>query len=251
MKAARGIVFVHGINQSEADLEGMQARIEAHLQRFGALEQFRNEDQTLNVWCAKWRSLGDFVADLIDLFRYPVRRDQAFSDIQTTIRSAWSSLQGRAERSSLLVMAHSMGQPLAVAALHGLQGAVPGASPSFPVPTSLLSMGGPLGNDDPVVQEYLSRGLNGKPWVRLFCPRKPEALTDWKDMFNPLDPVCHSPLLGSSTYPGSEHIVFRVPDQPDLPRPLTNGISEYHSAYFEYQNTYSLVNQMLDGLGRS
>jgi hypothetical protein len=251
--STQGIVFIHGINQDEKALVGMQDWVEDRLSRFSLIDQFYNHDGSLNVWCAKWRSLGNFVHDLEDLFRHRVRREQAVQDIQKVIRSAWDTLgASQQEKRGLLVLAHSMGQPLAVAALHGLQGQPTDNQPqtTYPVPTSLLSVGGPLGNDNPVFRRYLSYGADGSEWVRAFCPRKPTALKSWVDVFNPLDPVCHDLVVGSSTYPGANHVVFKVPNQPHLPMPFSNPIADYHSAYFRYPEVYRLAAQMLEELVR-
>ena len=253
-KTTRGIVFVHGINQDQKALVGMQGWVEGQLLRYGVLDQFINPaDRSKNVWCGKWRSLGTFMGDLEDLFRHKARRDEAVADISAVIQQAWDSLnkQAAGQKCGLLVLGHSMGQPLALAALHGLQHQVPMVQPvkmAYPMPTSFLSVGGPLGNDDPIFRQYLSHGIDGSAWVRSFCPRKPEALKEWTDMFNPLDPVAQDMLVGSSAYPGSNHMMFKVPGQPPIAKPFSNPIADYHSAYFQHPEIYRLVTQMLDDL---
>lgn len=264
----QGFVFVHGINQTQADLDGMQDWVEGLLRANGLLDRLTFTDQRRGttqkmVWCGKWRSLGNFMADIVDLATHKVRRDQAVSDIQTVIQLAWAALGEAADTfgfrtgittTNLVVCGHSMGQPLALAALHGLslmdspQRRRGNQAAIYPVPTSFLSAGGPMGNSDPVVDGYLLRGLDGSPWIKTLAPTKPAAIHEWVDMWNPLDPIASDPIFGSHQYPGSTHQMFKVPGQPQLPRPFENVISEYHSAYFQHPEIYQTAGRMLDGL---
>lgn len=262
----QGFVFVHGINQTQEDLDGMQQKIEGFLKTNGMLDRFIHDGKKL-VWCAKWRSLGNFMEDVIDLATYKVRREQAVVDIQAVIELAWNEIDNEVRKlmfktglttKSLLVCAHSMGQPLAVAAINGMQRLVTEKdifSDSKPrklgdmfctIPTSLLSIGGPMGNSDPVVDGYLTRGLDGSPWVKLLAPQKPAALDEWIDVWNPLDPVSCAPLLGSHQYPGSTHQMFKVPGQLPIAMPFENTIAKYHSAYFQYPDIYKTAASILD-----
>lgn len=243
----QGFIFVHGINQSQDDLKQMQGWVEWALKKNGLIDRFVHDGVT-HVWCAQWRSLGDFMQDLLDLGTHKVRRDLAVADIQQMIKNAWATLQEAAKKipdakCSLLVVPHSMGQPLTIASLHGLQ-----EDGKFPVPTSVLSIGGPLGNNDPVVQKYMMSALDGEPWVKMVSPSKPEAIHEWIDVWNPLDPVCHAPILGSSAYPGSQHLMFKVPGQPPIVFPGVNAIAKYHSAYFQHPEIYQVAEDMLDRL---
>ncbi len=239
----QGFVFVHGINQSQDDLRKMDRRITELLQRHDLIQRFQHKTKTY-VWTAKWRSLGNFLGDLEDLYRHRVRCDEAVIDVQHTIKEAWALLAEDAKTAglepSLLVWGHSMGQPISLAALYGLQ--------PFPMPTSLLTIGGPAANCDPVVDKYLRAGMDGEPWVKSFCPEKPKALKEWIDVFNPLDPVCHAPIFGSKEYPGSQHVVFKVPGQLPVALPFENTIVKYHSAYFDYPEIYQIATEMLDRL---
>lgn len=241
-----GFVWIHGINQSESDLRDMQDWILRHLRQFGLLDRFCQTDGTPMVWCAQWRSLGSFLGDLEDLSRHRTRREEATLDIQNTIRQAWTTLEtyryGTA-RTALLVCAHSMGQPLGLMALHGLQ-----KDSTYPVRTSLLSVGGPLGNQDPVVRRFLHTGVDGSYWVRHLVPQKPTALFEWTDVWNPLDPVCCAPVLGYSAYPGACGTMFKVMGQPPILNPLERNVTKYHGMYFEYDEIWHEANAMLTRL---
>lgn len=250
MTSKQGFVFVHGINQTPAELDGMQERIEGLLHRNGLQDRF-SDATGKRVWVAKWRSLGTFIGDLEDLSVFRVRRCAAVMDIAHVIQHAWATLQDGIDETNtkpedqprLLVCAHSMGQPLGLAALSDLEvGRALEKQYGFPVRTSFLSVGGPLGNNDPVAKEYFDL------WGSLIPKEKPDAIHEWIDVWNPLDPICHGPLMGSWAYKGSQHVVFKTPGQPNFPSPFVNNIAKYHSAYFDHPDIFNIAAKMLDNM---
>jgi len=251
MKHVHGFVFVHGIN-----FQGTAQELQDHMTKLLAdndlLRRFQHPDTCMNlVWTAHWRSLGDFMGDLEDLNRHTLRRQQAVTDIKRAIETSWAYLKLTCPADTiphLLVCAHSMGQPLAVQALHELDA----SEEPYPMSTSLLSVGGPLGNQSPVVKRYLESGLDGTPWVRSLVTSKPESLTEWYDVWNPIDPVCCSPILGYHAYKGATSRMFKVKGQPPIISPfrVVASMSKYHSAYFDHRELYWLAESMLDHLER-
>lgn len=233
MAMRQGLVFVHGINQSADDLAGMDDRVHDTLARWRVASLFGPRVQS-----AKWRSTGDFRHDLEVLSRFTALREWAVRDVAAKIVGAIDQLDDGARVAgddvgpSLVVVAHSMGQVLAVLALDQL-----GRAGRLVMPVGLVTYGGPLGNASPVFDRYLRVGVDGIAWGKTVVPDRPDHVACWVDVFNPLDPVCHDPLLGSNQYPGSQHEVFRVPGQPDFLLPFeAMRAMQYHGSYFDHES---------------
>lgn len=229
MTSGRGFVFVHGINQSPDDYHSMQQVADTLASRASI--------PFAHVWVGMWKSLGGFMADLAGLSTNLKMRTDAVSDVKTVIQHAWNTLQGT-DDPHLLVCGHSMGQVVALMALDDL-----GCGRAFPVKTSLLTLGGPVGNANPVVRAYFVRDVMWRPWG--LVPSKPAGVSRWVDMYNPLDPVCHDPVCGSTKPGGSDHVVFRVPGQHPLPIPNPfKLIEEFHGKYLEAPEVQEKVAEM-------
>jgi hypothetical protein len=241
----QGLVFVHGINQSAGDLAGMDEHVHDTLARWRVAPLFTN------VWPAKWRSTGNFEHDLEVLSRFSSLRDWAVRDVASKIQQAVDQLDRDARESgddqgpSLVVVGHSMGQVLACLALDQL-----GQAGLLTMPVGLVTYGGPLGNANPLYDRYLRVGVDGIAWGKTVMPERPAGVACWVDVFNPLDPICHDPILGSRQYPGSQHEVFRAPDQPDflLPFQVAEAM-RYHGRYFDHESAGRPVEQVASRIG--
>lgn len=241
-----GVVFVHGISTSRAERKAWYPTILNKLVELG-MDDYIIKDGKAHLHIAEWRSLGDFAGDLEDLFRWKVRRDDAVDDVADTIYRAWGDLTDAVgpNKSGLVVMAHSMGQPISIMALKNI---TKYSLEPFPVTTSLLTIGGPLRNNNPVFDKYLSVGMGKKensglltPWVKALVPSKPVQIKEWVDVYNVHDRICHDQFLGSKAYPGSSEVMFNYPGTPSPFDPVGE-----HSSYFKTRECYDILKKMFD-----
>ncbi len=214
--------FVHGINSGPKERAGMLDRLTAQLKTHGLLEEFSS------VHVAQWRSLGNFMADLYDLKIHQVRWDEAVEDVRTAMHLALISDE------RMLVVAHSMGQPLTVAALIKMTEHTTGPAPWGPAPwerASLLSLGGPMGN--PIARPYFQHMPQHAWGVPI------PHLTAWEDVYN-LDDGVNGGRLYEKFRAAQSH-------QLDVPGWSPNPLAE-HSAYFQAPLTYALIQALAEQL---
>jgi hypothetical protein len=224
-RARPAFVFCHGINQGPRERANLAERVENVLAKGGVRDCFGG------VHVARWRSLGNFVGDLEDLATRPVRRDEALEDVALEIDAVMRAEEDLGHEDglwhSVIVAAHSMGQPFACMALRLLA-----EKRRHPVRVSLLTLGGPLGNG--LVRPYFY-------WVPASQWAAEPALTmdchEWHDVWNPDDPVCGGRLYRSFLAARSHRL-----DYPGVPG-LTNPFAE-HSSYFEAPLVFDLLRGM-------
>lgn len=162
-----GIVFVHGISNGREAREGMRERFCTHLRNFNV----PFEDQYVSA--AIWRSSGRFDYDLDILYRVDGLRMDAIDDVAQGIMTMHDKLPANGR---LLIVPHSMGQVLAYCAADMLS-----ESGQLTKPYSMLSLGGPLGNTNPVYRSYLSFARRRGPLTKA---------VEWYDVYNTDDPIC-------------------------------------------------------------
>lgn len=202
------LFFVHGINHSPSERAVLGLKVRELVRSTKLDDVFRN------VHVGAWRSLGSWAFDLEDLLVRPQRREEAVNDVcNSLVRSAWGLKSGR-----LVAVGHSMGQPLLVNALRRAT-----AENLLPPKVSirLVTVGGPIGNTNPVSTGYMKwahRGELGIPWT---------------DVWNAEDPICCDLILHSISNgyrPPEGSRPFRVV-APGTPTPWDP--TKEHSAYFE------------------
>lgn len=226
------LVFVHGINNSARERAQLRARLVQHLDRFGALDLFGGGGggEEPRVGVAKWRSLGDFVGDLVDLRQHPVRWEEAVEDVRGEMVESLHLFKADA----VLFVGHSMGQPLLVEALHRLV-----HEPLTWKPwqrAALLTMGGPMGNG--FARPYFER-MDAGLWTA--PPRESLGVAEWTDLWNPEDPVCGGPTYRAFLAAQAQRL-----DYPGHPTPFSP-MAE-HGSYFESAETYARVRAMVERL---
>lgn len=243
MNGQCGIIFVHGINNGPNERPDIKPRLEAALHRFGV----RNLFTLISV--AEWRSKGDFALDLLDLCSplQDVRRNEAVRDVALQIGAVIEELCKRATDAEppdtvfprLLVVGHSMGQVISRMALEELAKRWKDRRRA-PIPISLLTLGGPIGNPDMAVQ----KGLH---WVPESCKMNvPPAwhLVEWRDGINREDPIPCLPVFGTHhNIPGTLTFEAPAPGHPTPGNPLAE-----HGSYFVTPHAFEHVNAMVDVL---
>lgn len=197
-------VFVHGINTGPHEREGLQAKMETALARFGVINCFSG------VSIAKWNSVGNFLLDIATL---PHHINDALSSVMAAFL---------APDAPLVVVAHSMGQPLAVGALQRLQESGQGRR------GAMLTLGGPMGNgiDRPYLDQWLPWYVWSKP------PTETMGMVKWFDVWNADDPINGGNLYRAFT--AATPYRLDVPGTPMLPL-------DEHSSYLSSQFVYSLA----------
>lgn len=161
-----GLLFVHGISNGRSAREGMRDRFKLCLKEFNV----PFTDQYVDA--AIWRSSGRFDYDLDILYRVDGLREDAIDDVATAVMRLHDKLPPNGR---LLVVGHSMGQVLGYCALDMLKD-----TGKLVKPFSYLSLGGPLGNTNPIYKSYLAFARRRGPLRGL----------EWVDVWNPDDPIC-------------------------------------------------------------
>lgn len=209
------IAFVHGINNGPKEREQIVIELPKLFQRNGV-------EKPIHV--CQWRSLGNFVEDLTDLELHEVRRHEAVEDVKQGI----IDLIDWGQPTSLLVIAHSMGQVLASLALTEI---------SIDIPISFLSLGGPLGNS------LYSKGLY---WAHNHYDMKN---LEWNDIWCELDPITNM----GKTY--DQQLLFNSTKSIKHPVPPDEWIKiirdtplRAHHIYFEYDFMFKVANEMIKTL---
>jgi len=260
-----GVVFVHGISTGRATRATIRPRMLRLLEKHAIVPRLV-EERYVNA--ALWRSSGDFAADLDIIARLPGLRDDAISDVADSIEQLAGSLEhaglsgGDALPPTMLVMGHSFGQVFGYMALRKLVD-----ERRISIPFSFLSLGGPLGNPNPIFRQYLNFARKGP------LKRMDGSLAAWSDMYNEDDAVCSNNLsphvlmsllpamhsnaltmligavnqLGGhsldlhSNFENAQSVKFDFPGHPVMP------LAE-HSSYFESHELYDLAGQMIADL---
>lgn len=208
------VVFVHGINTGPEERNNLQAKMEAALHHFGVHTCFSG------VSVAKWRSVGNFVGDLAKI---PFEVDEAISDVMAGLMEPGDV--------PIVVVGHSMGQPLAVAALNRLM------SNGKTRNGALLTVGGPMG--DLFARPYFI-------WLPWFLwakePIHTMGMRQWHDVWNAEDPIPGGPAY--KAFPAAKPHKLEVPGHPSVLTPLAE-----HGSYFGAGMTYSLIRGMAESLG--
>lgn len=215
------LVFCHGINVGAAERAGIPAWLEARTMEHGVRDTFRS------VTVAAWASSGFFMEDLAALGAHSAVRKAA-------VQSVWRHLVATLREGPALVVAHSMGAPLAVTALTWVAEKAPRCS--------LLTVGGPLGN--PWARAY----LNWVPPSAWHGPPAQLGLVEWLDVWSPEDPIC-----GGAPFPGGPELYRAFPaadpvrmDCPGHPNPLMP-LAE-HSEYFKVRRFWLLAKFLAERL---
>lgn len=222
------LIFVHGINSSRAERAAMPDKLTELLDKF-------NVTPIVDVVAvATWRSLGDFMGDLVDLKTHRVRWDDAVEDVVDCVHETIEALDEDALFNKtkfdrrILFVGHSMGQPLLISALDRIVkgGKVPWEQ------ARVLTLGGPMGN--PMARPYFLH-MDKNLWSR-----SPGGLI-WHDYYNPEDPVC-----GGLAYRHFDSAFTHRLDFPGHPTPF-NPFSE-HSSYFDASEVYALMMALAESM---
>lgn len=238
------LIFVHGINSSRSERAAMPDRLTALLDKFGVTPLIDA------VAVATWRSLGDFMGDLVDLKTHHVRWQDAVDDVVDDIREAMEfvaenavlapppgTLSGAASGTppgatssdrDVVFVGHSMGQPLLISALDAI---VKAGTPPWRQ-ARILTLGGPMGNL--MARPYFVH-MNQDLWQH-----SPGGLV-WHDYYNPEDPVC-----GGPTYRHFDAATSHRLDFPGHPTPLEP--FKEHSSYFDASDVYALVMALAESM---
>lgn len=252
-----GLVFVHGISNGREVREKLHGWFRFYLERNGI--------KLAMTGPAIWRSSGRFDYDLDILYRVDGLREDAIDDVATAIWAHSVNMRDFGdpdEPRNLVVVGHSMGQVLAYLAIHRLQ-----EQKKLLVPTKLLTLGGPMGNTNPIYKSYLAFARKGPP-------RHPDGTPmEWNDVWNPDDPICSNvvepgnllkllPKLPGSQLAGILNSAFsfsfgaaapyQAPpgatgyrmDHPGRPDWSENPMKE-HGSYFENKMPFDILKKML------
>jgi hypothetical protein len=135
-----------------------------------------------------WRSSGNFMFDIDNLYRQPGLRDDAIEDIADGIEQIVKDLKQKSDKPGLVITGHSMGQVLSYLGAHRAV-----ERGTLDIPFKMLTLGGPLGNTNPVYQQFLTFAQKG-PLV----DHKGKSV-DWTDVWNPDDIICSNNLSRPET----------------------------------------------------
>jgi hypothetical protein len=208
-----GLVFVHGISQTEQDRSIMPSAFARRSEQYSS-----NVFESTSV--AAWRSLGAWGKDLIDLELHPQRRDEAMSDVSDSIISVTKQCD------KLVICGHSIGQIISLMALHWIC-----RSGHLPTKFSLVTIGGPLGNPSLAVRAYLSWGR------RVASLPLPINIMEWVDVWNSDDPICAHPVLGYNQPINASRVEqVVVSGHPWIGDPLKE-----HSSYLDSEHVWSIL----------
>lgn len=209
--------MVHGINSGPAERAKMGARLVSYLTQAGV-----DPGTFSTIAVAEWRSLGSFMGDLIDLKEHPVRWMEAVSDVEAEIHRTLLSDE------RILVVAHSMGQPIAVSALAAMsKTAADMGIESLWERCELITLGGPMGN--PWARPYFAM-MDQSLWATTI-----PSVSRWDDLHHPGDPIC-----GAFTYEAFRAATAHsVADTKGTP--VIEGVSEEHAMYFACPAVFAAV----------
>lgn len=238
-----GLTFVHGISNGPSDRLGMRDRVLTFLSHGNASEIFKKPENTDRyVWVAQWESVGDFFMDLAVLTKADWR-NKAIQDISNRIFESEQQLlkdcQSDEPRPLHIVLMHSMGQPLGISALAGIS-----KSTGLKLDTIVISIGGPLGNKNPIFKDYLS-------WCfrpTLFGQKMPKEIKQWIDVANHDDPICCDPAIEHLTpkcgyqKPKGVTSCIESPGKLNLHDPM-----QEHSSYFTSEKLFDLLRKIAQG----
>ena len=247
----------------------MRGRVQDMLKQFDITPRVIEE---ADATAAVWRSSGDFAADLDLLSRLPSLREDAIADVADQIEQHAADLEKSsvldalgsipAIKPALLVMGHSFGQVFSYLALRKLVD-----EKRINIPFSLLTLGGPLGNPNPIFRSYLKFARKGQ------LKQADGSLAIWRDLYNPEDGVCSnnlsphvmmgllpamhsnamSVLVGSLDAFGGHsldlHVNFENAQsvQFDYPGHALQPLAE-HSSYFQSPLLYRAIEEMINQL---
>lgn len=237
------LTFVHGVNNGPSERARLKEWLLAILQKNNVLTLFEapNSLKSHNVQVGQWESVGDFGIDLLALTK-PDWRKKVIGDIELAICDTQDTLlkQGLNDDAHVIV-AHSMGQPLAIAAIRHLVD-----HKGLLVPTALISLGGPMGNTSPVFKSYFH-------WCKLswWQSDKKLGLTSWTDLVNQRDSICCdgvSMLIGgtNSVAPGYRKPTgcSKVEYVGSSHGSLSKSPSAEHNVYFETQSFFDTLRRV-------
>jgi hypothetical protein len=208
------LVFVHGINVGPDERAGLVDWLERRATTFGVRDAFGV------IHAARWPSRGSFMIDLAELGAHGTTRAAAVGSI---VRDLSPIFYGGGP---VLVVAHSMGQPLAVAALtftakrdHGR--------------VALLTVGGPMGC---VAFRPYFNWLPSEVWIA--PPQDRLGLREWVDVHSHDDPING----GAEFYrpsPAWRAVEMNAPARFNPLMPLRE-----HGAYFDLARFWALAAEM-------
>lgn len=227
--------FAHGINNGPVERSQLTSRVKEYLRKAGLLEKFSDGNGGYNVKAVLWDSTGNFFRDLVLLEADKKYRDEAIRAVKTQLMDAEENLSKQGSDYRHIVVAHSMGEPLARAALSSCR-----RDGKSLANTAMLSIGGPMSNTNKLYQEYLSWAKpDGVPTL---------GLREWVAVVNKDDPVCCNsrffPFFGKGyQLPKgvTENMVVKFPGNAHLTNPLAE-----HSAYFSIPAVYQRLEKMIN-----
>lgn len=208
------LVFVHGINVGPDERAGLVDWLERCATAFGVRDAFGA------IHAACWPSRGVFTWDFLELGGQGTTRKEAVGAIVRDLSPIFYT------GVPVLVVAHSMGQPLSVAALtftakrdHGR--------------VALLTVGGPMGN---VFSRAYFNWLPSEVWIA--PPQERLGLREWVDVHSPDDPI-----NGRAEFyrpaPAWRAVEMNAPARFNPLMPLRE-----HGAYFDMARFWALAAEM-------
>jgi hypothetical protein len=221
-KMKNHLLFVHGISASKEDRSQMTARVIEYARKYDVQSLFMNGNIPL-IKAMCWRSLGNFMKDLEDLKIHGQRWNEAVEDISEQLSEYM--IQKYDEGDKIVLVGHSMGQPILVSALELLQK----SGVTWVNESNIVTIGGPMGN--PMVRIYFMQ-MNQRLWADTL------RVKNWYDIWNPEDPIC-----GGSFYErflAAKDIKINFPGHPTPFSPMKE-----HSSYFDSKDFYDTIRHLV------
>jgi hypothetical protein len=232
-------IFVHGINNGPERRKTLTSEMIKYLQKNKILNLFKNDNKEDSVnnpyWVktANWNSLGNFMKDLNDLKLNPSHWHQAVKDIVLEIEGHMDHMYEKNQlndKSNIVFVGHSMGQPLLISALEFIQNNFSPNYKKYIERSKVITIGGPMGN--PWARVYFGQ-MNQRIWADAL------KVSKWIDMWNPEDLVCGSYMYNK--FLAAQSVRIDVPGHPTLFTPLKE-----HSSYFFSNEFYKQIKESIN-----
>lgn len=235
---ANMFLFIHGINNNSQRREQLTEEMKNNLKKFDCLKLFEiphTHDFEYLVKAICWRSLGNFFKDLEDLKVNSTRWDEAVSDVADEIINYISQNTNNLDnKSTVILVGHSMGQPILVSALYYIsqQNRLKAYMQGIKMKLRLITIGGPMGN--PLARPYFMQ-MNQLLWAK----KELIDVDTWIDIWNKEDPVNGG--LSYTKFLAAESMRIDIPGHPTIFTPLAE-----HSSYFFSKEFYSTIQSCID-----